>query len=93
MIGAIAQPRQEIPVAENRKLFYSCESARRRPDRDSDSADPAISKEVLSSRGYASALVTDTYHMHRAGYNCGRGFDTTIAFVVRSTIHGWWTGR
>ena len=32
--------------------------------------------EVLWDRGYTSALVTDTYHMHKPVYNCGRGFDT-----------------
>ncbi len=32
--------------------------------------------EVLWDRGYTSALITDTYHMHKPVYNCGRGFDT-----------------
>ena len=32
--------------------------------------------EVLWDRGFTSALVTDTYHMHKPAYNCGRGFDT-----------------
>lgn len=31
--------------------------------------------EVLWSRGYTSVLITDTYHMHKPVYNCGRGFD------------------
>ena len=34
--------------------------------------------EVLWSRGYTSALITDTYHLHKPVYNCGRGFDTVI---------------
>ena len=34
--------------------------------------------EVLWDRGYTSALVTDTYHMHKPVYNCGRGFDTVV---------------
>ena len=32
--------------------------------------------EVLWDKGFASALVTDVYHMHKPVYNCGRGFDT-----------------
>jgi len=31
--------------------------------------------EVLWDQGYTSALVTDVYHMHKPGFNCGRGFD------------------
>lgn len=34
--------------------------------------------EVLWDKGYTSALITDTYHMHKPVYNCGRGFDTVI---------------
>ncbi|MFP4055969.1 MAG: sulfatase-like hydrolase/transferase [Candidatus Brocadiia bacterium] len=34
--------------------------------------------EVLWDKGFASALVTDVYHMHKPVYNCGRGFDTTV---------------
>jgi arylsulfatase A-like enzyme len=34
--------------------------------------------EVLYSRGYTSALVSDTYHMHKPVYNCGRGFDNVV---------------
>jgi len=34
--------------------------------------------EMLYSRGYASALISDTYHMHKPSYNCGRGFDTVV---------------
>jgi len=32
--------------------------------------------EILWDRGWTSALVADTYHMHKPVYNCGRGFDT-----------------
>jgi len=32
--------------------------------------------EILWNRQYTSALITDTYHMHKPVYNCGRGFDT-----------------
>jgi arylsulfatase A-like enzyme len=32
--------------------------------------------EILWDKGYTSALITDTYHMHKPVYNCGRGFDT-----------------
>ena len=34
--------------------------------------------EVLWDKGFTSALITDTYHMHKPVYNCGRGFDTVI---------------
>ena len=34
--------------------------------------------EVLWDKGYTSALITDTYHMHKPVYNCGRGFDTVV---------------
>ena len=34
--------------------------------------------EVLWDKGYTSCLVSDTYHMHKPVYNCGRGFDTVI---------------
>ncbi|MFQ6131415.1 MAG: sulfatase [Armatimonadota bacterium] len=32
--------------------------------------------EVLWDQGFTSALITDVYHMHKPGMNCGRGFDT-----------------
>lgn len=32
--------------------------------------------EVLWNKGYSSALISDTYHMHKPIYNVGRGFDT-----------------
>jgi len=34
--------------------------------------------EVLWDRGFTSCLVSDTYHMHKPVYNCGRGFDTVV---------------
>ena len=34
--------------------------------------------EILWNREFASALITDTYHMHKPVYNCGRGFDTVV---------------
>lgn len=34
--------------------------------------------EVLWDKGFTSALVSDTYHMHKPVYNCGRGFDTVL---------------
>jgi arylsulfatase A-like enzyme len=39
--------------------------------------DDRLLAEVLWNKGYASALITDVYHMHKPSYNCGRGFDTT----------------
>ena len=44
--------------------------------------------EVLWDRGYKSALITDTYHMHKPVYNCGRGFDTTV-FVRGQEYDPW----
>jgi arylsulfatase A-like enzyme len=34
--------------------------------------------EVLWDKGFTSALVTDTYHMHKPVFNCGRGFDSVV---------------
>jgi len=44
--------------------------------------------EVLWDRGLTSALITDTYHMHKPVYNCGRGFDTTV-FVRGQEYDPW----
>ena len=44
--------------------------------------------EVLSVHGFTSALVTDTYHMHKRGFNCGRGFDTTC-FIRGQEYDPW----
>lgn len=44
--------------------------------------------EVLWDKGYTSALITDTYHMHKPIYNCGRGFDTTV-FVRGQEYDPW----
>lgn len=40
--------------------------------------DDYLLSEVLWDRGYTSALISDTYHMHKPVYNCGRGFDTVV---------------
>lgn len=48
--------------------------------------------EILWDKGYASALITDTYHMHKPIYNCGRGFDTTI-FVRGQEYDPWIVDR
>jgi len=34
--------------------------------------------EVLWNKGYTSALVADTYHLHKPVYGAGRGFDTVV---------------
>jgi len=34
--------------------------------------------EVLWDKGFTSALISDTYHMHKPVYNYGRGFDTAV---------------
>ncbi|MFO7900634.1 MAG: sulfatase [Planctomycetota bacterium] len=50
--------------------------------------DDVLLAELLWERGYASALVTDTYHMHKPGYNCGRGFDA-VRFVRGQEYDPW----
>jgi len=42
-----------------------------------EAGDPLVA-EWLWDKGYTSAFVTDVYHMHKPGMNCGRGFDTTV---------------
>jgi len=44
--------------------------------------------EVLWDKGFASALVTDVYHMHKPVFNCGRGFDTTC-FIRGQEYDPW----
>jgi arylsulfatase A-like enzyme len=53
--------------------------------------DDVLLPEVLWSRGRRSALVTDTYHMHKPGYNCGRGFDT-VRFIRGQEYDPWVVG-
>jgi arylsulfatase A-like enzyme len=50
--------------------------------------DDVLLAELLSYRGYASALVTDTYHLHRPGYNNGRGFDM-VQFIRGQEYDPW----
>jgi arylsulfatase A-like enzyme len=40
--------------------------------------DDVLLAEVLWDKGYTSALVSDTYHLHKPVYGAGRGFDTVI---------------
>lgn len=44
--------------------------------------------EWLWDKGITSALVTDVYHMHKPGMNCGRGFDYT-RFVRGQEYDPW----
>ena len=44
--------------------------------------------EVLWDEGVTSAFITDTYHMHKPVYNCGRGFDTVV-FVRGQEYDPW----
>jgi arylsulfatase A-like enzyme len=44
--------------------------------------------EVLWDKGFTSALVADTYHMHKPVYNCGRGFDTV--YWIRGQEYDPW---
>ncbi|HOQ67662.1 MAG TPA: sulfatase-like hydrolase/transferase [Candidatus Atribacteria bacterium] len=46
--------------------------------------------EALWDRGYTSCLISDTYHMHKPVYNCGRGFDTVV--WVRGQEYDPWIG-
>ena len=51
-------------------------------------SDDYLLAEVLWDHGYKSALITDTYHMHKPVYNCGRGFDTTV-FIRGQEYDPW----
>lgn len=53
-------------------------------------SDDYLLAEVLWDQGFNSALITDTYHMHKPVYNCGRGFDTT-AFIRGQEYDPWVT--
>lgn len=44
--------------------------------------------EILWDRGYTSALVTDTYHMHKPAFNFGRGFDEVV-FIRGQEYDPW----
>ena len=44
--------------------------------------------EVLWDKGFTSALFSDTYHMHKPTYNCGRGFDT-VGWVRGQEYDPW----
>lgn len=50
--------------------------------------DDILLSEVLTVNGFTSAFITDTYHMHRQGYNCGRGFDYT-SFIRGQEYDPW----
>ena len=50
--------------------------------------DDYLLAEVLWDKGYTSALFTDTYHMHKPTYNCGRGFDT-VGWVRGQEYDPW----
>ena len=55
-------------------------------------AEDYLLAEILWDKGYKSALITDTYHMHKPVYNCGRGFDTTV-FVRGQEYDPWVVGE
>jgi arylsulfatase A-like enzyme len=44
--------------------------------------------EWLWDKGYHSGYITDVYHMHKPGYNCGRGFDSTV-FIRGQEYDPW----
>ncbi len=50
--------------------------------------DDYLLAEVLWDQGFNSGLITDTYHMHKPVYNCGRGFDTTV-FIRGQEYDPW----
>ena len=47
--------------------------------------------EILWDRGYTSALFSDTYHLHKPGYNLNRGFDT-VGWVRGNEYDPWIVG-
>ena len=50
--------------------------------------DDILLAELLSSRGYASALITDNYQLRRPSYNFSRGFDTS-SFIRGQEYDPW----
>ena len=44
--------------------------------------------ELLWEHGFTSALFSDTYHLHKPGFNCGRGFDT-VGWVRGNEYDPW----
>lgn len=44
--------------------------------------------EILWDRGFVSALVTDTYHLHKPIFNFGRGFDEVV-FIRGQEYDPW----
>ncbi|MDO8684485.1 MAG: sulfatase [Armatimonadota bacterium] len=44
--------------------------------------------EYLWDKGFTSAFVTDTYHLHKPGYNSARGFDSV--FWIRGQEYDPW---
>lgn len=44
--------------------------------------------EWLWDKGFTSALVTDVYHLHKPGYNYGRGFDERV-FIRGQEYDPW----
>jgi len=50
--------------------------------------DDVLLAEWLFDKGYASALITDVYHMHKPSYNCGRGFDH-VEFIRGQEYDAW----
>lgn len=51
--------------------------------------DPLLA-EHLWNQGYASALITDVYHLHKPGMAFGRGFDT-VRFIRGQEYDEWLT--
>ncbi|MDO8588444.1 MAG: sulfatase [Armatimonadota bacterium] len=50
--------------------------------------DDLLLAEYLWDKGFTSALVADTYHMHKPGTNWGRGFDT-VRWVRGQEYDAW----
>ncbi|MCL4546040.1 MAG: sulfatase [Chloroflexi bacterium] len=48
--------------------------------------------EILWDRGYTSALITDTYHLHKPVFNFGRGFDE-VCFIRGQEYDPWIVDR
>lgn len=50
--------------------------------------DDILLAEVLWNKGFTSALVADTYHLHKPVYGAGRGFDT-VTWVRGQEYDPW----
>ncbi|NSW56767.1 MAG: sulfatase [Armatimonadetes bacterium] len=50
--------------------------------------DDILLAEWLWDKGFTTSLITDVYHMHKPGMNCGRGFDS-VEFIRGQEYDPW----